>query len=234
MAPLDAALAFTHRDHAAAVVGQNLDLDVPGPLEILLDVHTAVAERLQRLAARRLKRAFHLGLRPDEPHALAPAARHGLDQHREAQALGLAARLDRIAQRRGGPRYHRHAGSLHPAPRFGFIAHGADRGGRRAHENETGILAGVRKRRALRQEAIARMDRLAAGVPGRRDQLGNGEIGFARGRGADQDRGVGVANVRGETVRLGVDRDGGEAFLVAGADHANRDFAAVRDQHPLQ
>jgi len=78
------------------------------------------------------------------------------------------------------------------------------------------------------------MDRLATGVPGRRDQLGNGEIGFARGRGADEDRGVGVADVRSEAVRLGVDGDGLETFLVAGANHANRDFAAVRDQHPLQ
>src|SRR6266516_5452938 len=88
---------------------------------------------------------------PDEPHALAPAARHGLEQHWESQALGLAARLDWIAQRRGGPRYHRDTGSLHSAPRFGFIAHGADRGGRRAHENETGIFAGLGNRRALRQ-----------------------------------------------------------------------------------
>src|SRR5258708_1845015 len=78
------------------------------------------------------------------------------------------------------------------------------------------------------------MDRLAAGVLGRRDQLGNGEIGFGRRRGAEQDRGVGVTDVRGEAGRLGGDRDGRQTFLLAGADHANRDFAAVRDQHPLQ
>jgi len=46
VAPLDAALPLAERGDTAAVIGQNLDLDVPRPLEILLDVQGAVAERV--------------------------------------------------------------------------------------------------------------------------------------------------------------------------------------------
>src|SRR5204862_4306899 len=38
MAALNAALALAQRDHPAPMVGENLDLDVPRALEILLDV----------------------------------------------------------------------------------------------------------------------------------------------------------------------------------------------------
>src|SRR5439155_18000304 len=96
MAPLDATLALAERDDAAAVVGQNLDLDVPGPLEILLDVHAAVAERLLRLPPGCLERAFELGLIGDEAHALAAPAGHGLQQDGEPQSLRLAPPLGSV------------------------------------------------------------------------------------------------------------------------------------------
>jgi hypothetical protein len=54
MAPLNRALSFPQVNEAAVRVAQHLDLDVPRPVEVTLEVDAAVAERLRRLAARRL------------------------------------------------------------------------------------------------------------------------------------------------------------------------------------
>src|SRR5436309_244816 len=106
MPPLDAALALAERGHTAALVGQNLDLDVPRSLEILLEVHRAVTERLLRFAPCRLKRAFDLAVIGDQAHPFAASSRRRLQQHRVAEALGFCASLDRIPQRGCGARYH--------------------------------------------------------------------------------------------------------------------------------
>ena len=52
MAPLDRALALAERDDLALPVGQQLDLDVPRPLDVALAEDGVVAERGFRLAAR--------------------------------------------------------------------------------------------------------------------------------------------------------------------------------------
>ena len=78
------------------------------------------------------------------------------------------------------------------------------------------------------------MDSVAARFFGGGDQFGDVEVRFARGCGAEQDRRIGVADVGREAVRLGIHGNGRETFLVAGANHANRDFAAVRNQDALQ
>src|SRR6266849_3975730 len=119
MAPLDAALPLAERGDAAAVVGQNLDLDVPRPLEVLLDVDAALPESLLRLAPGGLECTLDFRVTGDETHSLAAAPRDGLQHHGIAEALGLASRLGRIAQRRRSAGNDGDAGGLHAAPRFG-------------------------------------------------------------------------------------------------------------------
>ncbi len=41
---------------------------------------------------------------------------------------------------------------------------------------------------------------------------------------------VGQAHVQGVAVRIGVDRNGLDSFVLAGADNSHRDFTAVGDQ----
>ena len=233
MAALDAALAFAERHHAAPVVGENLDFDVPRPLQIFLDVHRAVPKRLLRFPARRLKGAFDFTIIGDDAHAFPAAARRRFEQDGIAEPLGFGARFEVIAQRRRRARDHRHACGLHPAACLGLVPHRLDRRSRRSDEDEPGVLAYLSKRRPLREKAVPWVHRLAARVPGRRDQLRDVEIGVRRRRGADGDRGIGVADVRSQAVSFGINRDRRETFFVAGTDDANRDFAAVRDQHPF-
>ena len=77
------------------------------------------------------------------------------------------------------------------------------------------------------------MDRLAARVLRCRDQFADVEIGLRGRSGTEQDGGVGIADVRGEAIRLGVDCDGPETFLVARADHAHRDLPTVCNENSV-
>src|SRR5690606_15229727 len=79
-------------------------------------------------------------------------------------------------------------------------------------------------------EAVARVDGVAARLRGDRQQDVLPEVALGAGRGADGDRGVGEAHVQGVGVDVRVDGDGLEAELVAGADDAYGDLAAIRDE----
>src|SRR2546422_5326893 len=89
MTALDAALALAQGDDAAIRVGEDLHLDVPRALEILLEVDLARAERLERLAPGRLKRRPELALLPHEPHPLPAAPRRRFQQDRVAEPCRL-------------------------------------------------------------------------------------------------------------------------------------------------
>jgi hypothetical protein len=71
-------------DAVAVLVGQHLDLDVARLGHELLDEDAVVAETGGRLVLRRLEALGGLLVVPGDPHALAAAARAGLDHHRIA------------------------------------------------------------------------------------------------------------------------------------------------------
>ena len=84
--------------------------------------------------------------------------------------------------------------------------------------------------RVLRQEAVARMHRVGAGDLAGGEQRRNVEIAVARGRRADADALVGEPHMHGVGVGGRMHRDGRDAELLAGAQHPERDLAAVGDQ----
>jgi hypothetical protein len=86
----------------------------------------------------------------------------------------------------------------------------------------------------LRQEAVAGMDRVRAGDLAGRDDLGDVQIAVARRRRADADALVGELHMHGVGVGGGMHRDGRDAQLLAGAQHAQRDLAAVGDEDLLE
>src|SRR5262249_52981485 len=51
MAPLNRALALAEMNAVAVTVGEHLNLDMPGPLEIALEIHAPIAKRREGLAA---------------------------------------------------------------------------------------------------------------------------------------------------------------------------------------
>ena len=113
--------------------------------------------------------AARRGARVDHPHRRSVhTAGRRLDQHRKADALGLLGeQLGRLVVAVIA-RHQRHLGLFHDLLGFALGAHGADGGGRRADEDDARLGAGLGEAGILRQEAVAGMDRLRAGVPGRR------------------------------------------------------------------
>jgi hypothetical protein len=78
------------------------------------------------------------------------------------------------------------------------------------------------------------MDRVRAGDLGRRDESRDLEVRVARRRRPDAHVVVGEAHVQRLAVRLGIHRDRLDAELAARADDAQRDLAAIGDQHLLK
>ena len=112
MAPLHRALPLAEGDDRAVRVGQQLDLDVPRPLDVALGEDTVVAEG-GSVAPRGLERVREFLRAADDAHAAPAAAGGGLDHEREADLLRLALGEDRHA----GSRAIRFAASLSPPSR---------------------------------------------------------------------------------------------------------------------
>src|SRR5688572_1154609 len=74
------------------------------------------------------------------------------------------------------------------------------------------------------------MNRVGAGDLSRGDDAGDAEVTlFGRG-GADADVVIGIADVKGIAVGLGMHGDGLDAHLLAGRDDAKGDLAAIGDE----
>ena len=118
--------------------------------------------------------------------------------------------------------------------RFDLVAHRLDGSGIGADEDDLRFGQRMRERRALREKAIARMDRLGAGLEAGGDDLVDREIGLGRGRRADGDRLIRHLDVERVLVGFGIDGDGPDAHAARRLDDATGDLAAVGDQDCLE
>ena len=212
VAALDRAVALAQRDHGAVQVGEQLDLDVPWPLDVPLAEDGAVAERRFGLPLRRCERLLELVRPADDAHAAAAAARRGLDEEREPELVRLAARddgdacLDRDSLR----------GQL--------VAALPERVRRRADPDQSRGVDRLGEIGVLGEEAVAGMDRFRARLLRGPDVLLGVEV--AR----DLHGLVGRAGVQRAAVVGRGDRDRPDPELAAGAEDAQGDLAAVRHQ----
>lgn len=230
VAPLQRALALTEMDHMAMAVRQDLDLDVPGAVDPPLHQQRVIAEGGAGLAPGGGDLLQQRRLDPGEPHALAAAARRGLQQHRHAD---LACRVGELIVGQAGSgraRHHRDARRLHRLLRADLVAHQRDRRGRRPDEGQARLRAGPRERRVLGEEAVARVDRLRASTRRRFQQTVDGEVALGGGRGADTDRRVRLPYMPGVRVRVAEHGHRAHAQRPQRTDDADRDLAAVGDQ----
>ena len=215
-------------------VGEDLDLDVAWPLQVLLDQHPVVAEARGRLAPGVLQGGGERPVVPHHPHALAAAAGPRLDQHRPADRRGMGGERGILLVGTMVARHHGHARRLHQALGLILQPHRADRGGRRADEDDAGGLAGQGEVGVLGEEAVAGMDRF--GARGARDlddplapQIALGD------RGRPQPVGlVGERHVQRIAIRIGVDGDAADAQAMRGPHHPAGDLPTVGDQDALE
>ncbi len=129
-----------------------------------------------------------------------------------------------------GARHHRNAETLGGALGLDLVAHDADVLGARADEGDVVRREDLGEAGVLGQEAVAGMDRVGAGDLAGGEDLRDVEIAVAGRRRADADALVGEAHMHGVGVGGRMDRDRGDAELLAGAENAERDLAAIGDQ----
>ena len=211
-------------------VGEDLDLDVAGPLHGLLEEHPGVAEGAPRLAhrlgesRRELPRGLHAA------HAPTAAAGDRLDEDREADVLGLAEQDVDVV---GGLGRAEHGNAGSDGMRLGrdLVARHLENGCRRPDERDPvggGLLGQLG---VLRKEAVARVDGVRAGFEGDTDDLVDVEVG-ADGVPdlADLVRLVGLQPVEGVAVLVREHRDRAGSQLERRAEGADRDLSTIGHQ----
>ena len=213
-------------------VAEHLDLDMPCVDEQLLQVERVVAEGRVGLPRRLGDQLGELTLVARRTDPAASAARRRLHHHGVADLGGdLECLLERGLPL--GARHGRDARARRHAPRLRLVAHRLDRLYARADEDEFLVAAGGGERRILRQEPVARVDRVGAGLAGCLKNGGDAQVALARVRRTDADRLVSAPHVQRVLVRRRVDGDALQAELPAGPDRPERYLAAVRDQDPV-
>ena len=224
---LDGAVTVAEGDDMTEVIRHDLDLDVARLLDIALDIHGVIAEGVCGLALceTELKLEFILGCR--DTHALAAATGGGLDDHRVPDLAGELLSGLRVVDRLACARNDRHAGIHHRLPGMGLVAHAVDDVGLRTDKGDAIFLTAAYELTVLRQEAIARMDRIGAGVDGCRDELVHIQIVVLRRTFSDTDPLIRELRMQTVLVLLRVDRDTLDAHVPAGPDDADRDFASI-------
>ena len=227
---LDRAFAFAERDAVAVHVGEDLDLDVPRPLDVLLHVDRVVTEGILGLALRRGERRRDLTRFADEAHAFAATACGGLEQHRISESCRDLRGLRGVAQRLRRAWHHGRTGRDRKRTRGRLGAHRRDRLGRRADPDQSRLAHRAREPLALGEKAVPRMDRVRTDRLCHRDDVVALQVALARRRRSDPHGFVGLAHVGRVRVGVGIDRDRLDPEFLACPDHAQRDLSTIGDQ----
>ena len=234
VATLDRALALAEIDDMAVLVAEHLNFDVTRIDDEFLDEDAIVAERRQRFGFGAREALGDFLARVGDAHALAAAARRGLDHHRIADFVGdlggALGALDHAEETGNG----RDLGGVGELLRFDLVAHRLD--GARVGADEDDPFSGERVSEggALGEEAVAGMHRFRAGLLAGGDDLVDQKIGLRGRRRADGDRLVGHFDVQRVLVGFRIDGDRFHAHLARGLDDAAGDLAAVGDQNLVE
>ena len=230
VAALDGAVALAEADDMAFLVGEDLHLDVARGMDVFFKINGSVAEGGFTLGHGQRIGLKQLAPRMDDADAAAAAAGAGLEHDGIADGIsffgglfggGEHASARNRAERRFGKRLFR----------AGLIAQAGHAFGVRADEGDAVFPAGCGKLRIFGEEAVAGVDGLRAGEQRGGENALLAEVAVLRRGRTDADALVGEGDMQAVAVGLGVDGDGGNAHLLAGADDADGDLAAVRNQN---
>ena len=178
MASLDRALPLAQIADGAAAIPDHLDLQVPRPRHETFHIDRCVAKRCLRFGLAACVDLIDLRGVRDDSHAATSTATHRLQHHGSA---GPQAFQERPGLSRGDrsltARKDRHIVLRRECPRAGLVAEQFQRLDAWAHERESRCSTLRCELWRLGQEAVAGVDRVAAGIDGERNDLLGVEIG---------------------------------------------------------
>ncbi|MCY1174387.1 hypothetical protein D9M73_145880 [compost metagenome] len=168
-------------------------------------------------------------------HAATTAAASGLDDHRVTHfATNAQSGFFVFRQRAVRTRNGRYASCDHGVLGRYLVAHQANGFGFRANEREAGFLDLFGEVGVFRKEAVARVNGGGASHFGCGNDCRNVQVGVGGRCRTDADGFVCQAQVHQFLVSLGVNGDGLDAHLFAGAQDPQGDLTAVGDQNFFQ
>ena len=234
VAALDGAFAFVQIDAVAVLVGQHLNFDMARLRHEFLDEDAVIAKAGGGLVLGRLEAFARLVIMPGDAHALAAAARAGLDHHRIADLAGDGDGLFGIRDQAHMARHGGDTGGLRQFFRGDLVAHRLDRGAGRADEDNAGGFQSGGKGAVFGQEAIAGMHGFCPACAHRLHDPVDDDIALRGRRGADVDRLIRHADMQRVAVGVRIDGDGLDPHLARRLDDTAGDFTPVGDQDFLE
>ena len=234
MAPLDRAVSFAKMNDAPLQVSGNLDFDVAGMFEELLDIEGTIPETDLGLALGPRVDGFQLGLVTHQTDASPATSGGGLQQDRIADLPGNVAGLGFIAYHAVGSRKDRDAQVPGRRARRHLVAHQVDMFASGTNEGDAVFLDNLGKPAVFRQETVTRMNCIRAGDFGSCQDRRDVQIAVTSRRRTDTHAFVGQPDMHGVGIDLGVNRHGPDAHLAAGTMNAKRYFAPVGDEHLVE
>jgi len=224
---LNGALALVVVDDRTVRIAEDLNFDMARFVDIFFDIDVAIVEcgggfgLCHRDLLRKVVDIM------DDAHSLSATAGDSFDDNWEPNGLGDLSRFVGIFNNAIGTHDNGNSGRLHRILGAGLIAHRFDHFGFGTDEGKSGGVANVGKFGVLGEESVAGMNRFGASEMRGADDARDVEVTFASGWRTDADGLIGKADMERMTIRLGINGDGFNAHLAAGADDTERDFAAV-------
>ena len=212
------------------LVAKHLDLDVAGIDDEFFDEHPVVTERGFGFGLRQTKTFGHFRGRMRDTHALAAAAGGGLDHHGIADLIGDLDRVLLVLDDAEMAGHGRDVGFRGGLLGFDLVAHRGNGARIGTDEDDAGFAKRARKGFAFRQEPVAGMHRLGAGLAAGLDNLFHQQVAFRGRRRPDQDRVIGHFDMERIAVGLGIDGNGFDPHAPGSLDDPAGDLAAIGDQ----
>ncbi len=216
-------------DHIAILIRKDLELDVPGMLHKVFDIHGVIAERQLCLLLGGLEAPLEFLRRIGNPHALAAAAKRCLHDDRVSDLFRYGRACSGIEDWFRASGDDRHARRSHGIPRLLLVPKLRDNFGIRSDKCNIALLAQFREPAVLRQEPKARMDRVGSCHDGSADDTVHAQITLRGRRRTDADCLIRKLRVKRLSVGLRVDRHRLNSHLPAGTDNTHCDLAPIGD-----
>ncbi len=215
------------------LVRENLRLDMARSIKKALKKTFATTEGGFRLAHGGMIELCHILHLPGHLQSPPAAAMRCLDRNRQTVRLCKGDHLLGCFNRAIAAGDQRSADRKRDPPRLDLVAERFDHVRIRTDPCEACLLYGAGEFRPFGQEPIAGMHGIRTGPAGNLDELLDVEIGLCRTTAAQPISLIREPDEQRIQIRVGIDRDGLEPVVAAGADDAHGDFAAIGNQHFL-